>query len=199
MFSGIIQGMGEIVELHLRSGAAHLHMRYDKPDDSLYAIKGGDSLAINGICLTVRAMWRERISFDISGETLDRTLVRLWRPGKRVNVEPALRLGDPLSGHLVTGHIDGLGRVTAKESCEPYLRLRVAAPPRLMPLIAEKGSIALDGVSLTVNQLESQDFSVTLVPWTLRNTIIEGYEEGTQVHLEVDILARYVARQLAMK
>jgi len=116
-----------------------------------------------------------------------------------VNLEPALRLGDEIGGHLVTGHIDGIGKLVKLNRQGNNLQLSINAPARIMPLVAEKGSIAIDGVSLTVNQLNEHSFDVMIVPCTLTNNIIGDYKENTQVHLEADILARYIARQLTLK
>lgn len=162
------------------------------------SIKQGSSLSINGICMTACALDGMTISFALSQETLNRTLARHWKPGTKLNIEPALRLGDAIDGHLVTGHVDGVGKIMLQRSQGPDIQLHIAPPPRLIPLIAEKGSIAVDGVSLTVNQTDSSSFAVTIIPWTRDNTIIGDYAEGGQVHLEVDILARYVARQLTL-
>ncbi len=165
---------------------------------SLQPYKGA-SLALNGSCLTICEIKEDQLAFDVSDETLQRTLIGSWQPGQKVNLEPALRLGDEIGGHLVTGHIDGIGKLARLNRQGVNLQLSINAPTRIMSLVAEKGSIAVDGVSLTVNRLNEHSFDVMIVPWTLTNTIIGDYNENTQVHLEADILARYIARQLRLK
>ena len=166
--------------------------------ESLQPYKGA-SLALNGSCLTICEIKEDQLAFDVSDETLQRTLIGSWQPGQKVNLESALRLGDEIGGHLVTGHIDGIGKLARLNRQGVNLQLSINAPTRIMPLVAEKGSIAIDGVSLTVNRLNEHSFDVMIVPWTLTNTIIGDYNENTQVHLEADILARYIARQLRLK
>jgi len=201
MFSGIVSSLGKVLAVSSQPGGKRLSIRITSPlqlHKSLQLHKGA-SLALNGTCLTVCDIKGDQLAFDVSDETLQRTLIGSWQPGQKVNLEPALRLGDEIGGHLVTGHIDGIGKLVKLNRQGNNLQLSINAPARIMPLVAEKGSIAIDGVSLTVNQLNEHSFDVMVVPWTLTNTIIGDYKENTQVHLEADILARYIARQLRLK
>ena len=153
----------------------------------------GDSVAIDGVCLTVVESGGGRLAFDVVPETLDRV-----KPfGARVNVEPALRAGDPLGGHYVQGHVDGVGRVRGVEPEGNGARVRIEAPPELLRYCVEKGSITVDGVSLTVAELAADAFAVALVPHTLAATTLSELAPGRRVNLEADVLAKYVERLLA--
>ena len=161
----------------------------------------GASIACSGPCLTVvekgKDGGRSWFAVDVSSETLDRTTVGGWTVGERVNLERALRVGDELGGHIVSGHVDGVAGISAREPVgdgEGSVRFTVEAPPRLSKFIAEKGSVALDGVSLTVNAVQDELFTVNVIPHTLENTTLGETPEGARVNLEVDIMARYVAR-----
>jgi riboflavin synthase len=150
----------------------------------------GDSIAVDGVCLTVVADGDGTLAFDVMPETLGRS-----KPfGSEVNLEPALRAGDPLGGHYVQGHVDGVGRVQASEPDGQSTRLRLEAPPEILRYCVEKGSITVDGVSLTIARLGPETFDVALVPHTLAATTLGGLEPGAQVNLEVDVLAKYVER-----
>jgi len=157
----------------------------------------GSSVAVNGVCLTVVTVEDGVLFFDAVGATLERTLLGRIRPGDRVNLEPSLRLGDPQDGHWVTGHVDGVGHVIAKESGEGALWFTIGVPTELESQIALRGSVAVDGVSLTVAGLETGAFRVSIVPYTLEMTLFGEYEVGREVHLETDVLAKYVERTLA--
>ena len=197
MFTGIVKYRGEVAKVV--SPPRGFVLRVHCAAIPAASIEAGNSLAINGICLTVRALENQTLSFDLSQETLDRTMAGHWQAGQKVNIEPALRLGEELGGHLVTGHIDGIGSVVRQKKQVSAVQLFIKAPSPLLPLLAEKGSIAVDGVSLTINDVKSDIFSSAIVPWTQANTIIGDYREGERVHLEADILARYAARQLSLK
>ena len=162
------------------------------------AIRAGDSIAVNGVCLTVTRLLAEAAHFDVSGETLERCLVGQWRVGDRVNLEPALTPTTPLGGHLVSGHVDGIGRLQVRCAAAGGTQMRFSVPPELGRFVAVKGSIAVDGVSLTVNRLtdadERTEFEVMLVPHTLRHTTLDAIQPPAPVHIEVDMLARYVGR-----
>lgn len=203
MFSGIVSSLGKIVAISSQPGGKRLTIKTESHKDLQFhkglQLHKGASLCLNGACLTVCAIKGEQLAFDVSEETLRRTLIGSYQPDQKVNLEPALRLGDEIGGHLVTGHIDGIGKLVKLNRQGVNLELSLNAPPNIMSLVAEKGSIAVDGVSLTVNRLNENGFDVMIVPWTLTNTIIADYGENTQVHLEADILARYVARQLKAK
>src|SRR5690606_31480824 len=156
----------------------------------------GASIAVNGVCLTVVDAADDRFSADGSSETLARTTLGALAPGDPLNLEPALRIGDPLGGHLVSGHVDGVGRVRSVATAARSLAISMPLPPELERYVARKGSIAVDGVSLTVNAVSGNAFDVNIVPHTRDATIIGRYRVGTGVNIEVDMLARYVERML---
>jgi riboflavin synthase len=167
----------------------------DRLDLSRTAI--GDSIAVAGVCLTVVALQPRAFSADVSRETLSLTTIGDWRVGRRVNLEPALRAGDALGGHLVSGHVDGVAELCERADEARSQRFRIRVPPALARYVARKGSVALDGVSLTVNAAEQQEFEVNLVPHTLAVTTLAGLAVGERVNLEVDVIARYTERLLA--
>jgi riboflavin synthase len=192
MFSGIIEEVGEIVEAQPISKLLRLKVRAQRV---LEGTKVGDSIAVSGVCLTVVALGPDCFTVELAQETLRRTAPR-WHEGARVNLERALALGDRIGGHWVTGHVDGVARVVRVHR-EPGAWDVWFAPPRaLWPYLAPKGSVALDGVSLTVAGVEEGAFWVTLIPHTLEHTTFEELHEGAEVNLEVDLLARYVAALL---
>jgi len=156
----------------------------------------GDSIAVNGVCLTAVALTERGFAADVSRETLTLTTLGTLKPGARVNLERALTLATPLGGHLVSGHVDGVGTVVACQEDARSWRLRIQAPDALARYIAPKGSICVDGTSLTVNRVEGAVFELNIVPHTLQETIIGDYRPGTRVNLEVDLIARYLERLL---
>jgi len=170
----------------------------------LGAIAVGESISVHGACLTVTEVTAQGFEADVSAETLSRTTLGTLGAGARVNVERACRLGDRLGGHIVTGHVDGVGRVASLQPVGDAVRMRVYAPAEVLRYVAEKGSIAIDGVSLTVNTLytkgaaREQGFDVMLVPHTLAHTTLRLLAVGDGVNLEADVLSRYVARQLEL-
>ena len=194
MFSGIIRALGSVRERI--PGDAGLRLAIDMP---LEGVSPGDSIAVNGICLTVCEL-DAAAHFDLSPETLDRTLAGDWEVGQAVNLEPALTLADKLDGHLVFGHVDGVAELVDLREQGECAELRFVLPAGEGRLIAEKGSIALDGIGLTVNEVHDGadrcEFSVMLVPHTLTATTARDWRPGRRVHVEFDMLARYVARQL---
>lgn len=197
MFTGIIAAIGEVERLEPRGGDLRLHLRTGALDMSRIAI--GDSIAVNGVCLTavvLRPGSAGGFAADVSRETLSLTSLGGLGPGARVNLEAALTLATPLGGHLVSGHVDGLGSVLEVREDARSWRLRVQAPAALARYIAPKGSIAIDGTSLTVNAVAGAVFELNIVPHTLTQTIIGGYRAGTRVNLEVDLIARYLERLL---
>lgn len=196
MFTGIVTDIGEVVAVEPRAeGLARLKItsRYD-PD----TIDIGASIACSGVCLTVVARGRDgnRACFavDAAAETLRVTTVGGWQSGRRINLERALKVGDELGGHIVAGHVDGLATVHAREDLTDMARLTFRAPAELARFIAAKGSVALDGVSLTVNEVAGDTFSVLIIPHTLKATTLGSYAIGDAVNLEVDLMARYAAR-----
>jgi riboflavin synthase len=191
MFTGIVAGLGECVAFARAGTGARLAVRSPV---SLASQNLGDSIAINGACLTVVSLNRDCFEADLSAETLACTTLGTLKPGIPVNLELALRLGDALGGHLVTGHVDGVGGVIEATPQGAMLGLTLRCPPDLARYIATKGSITVDGVSLTVNLVAWDTFTVQIIPHTLEKTLIGSYRPGTAVNLEVDLLARYVER-----
>ncbi|QIK37433.1 riboflavin synthase [Caldichromatium japonicum] len=194
MFTGIIQSVGRVQRLEPRGGDLRLFI--DAGKLTLAAVQLGDSIAVNGVCLTVVSLTEGGFSADVSRETLNLTTLRDLNFASRVNLEKALTLSTPLGGHLVSGHVDGVGKVIERQADARSVRLRIQAPAELARYIARKGSIAVDGVSLTVNAVEGSVFAVNIVPHTLDETIIGDYRPGTQVNIEVDLIARYLERLL---
>jgi riboflavin synthase len=192
MFTGIIQDVGRILALEALGGDTRLTVAVDRLDLSRCAI--GDSIAVAGVCLTAIAFEPRAFSADVSRETLSLTTIGDWRAGRRVNLEPAVRAGDALGGHLVSGHVDGVGEVSARFDQARSQGLRIRVPPPLARYFARKGSVALDGVSLTVNAVERQEIEVNLVPHTLAVTTLAELAVGDRVNLEVDLIARYIER-----
>jgi riboflavin synthase len=196
MFTGIVSGVGEIVSTEPDGAVVRLVVAsgYD-PD----AIALGASIACSGVCLTVTGVevggnGQTLVGFDAAPETLAVTTVADWREGTRINLERSLRIGDELGGHLVAGHIDGIAEVVSREDMGEAVRFRLEAPEALAKFIAPKGSVALDGVSLTVNEVDGRRFSVLIIPHTLEITTLAGWKAGSRVNLEVDQMARYAAR-----
>jgi riboflavin synthase len=192
VFSGIVRGVGRIAEQVDAGGDRRLVIDYAGVPMRPPAI--GASVAVNGVCLTATSSTAERFAVDVSGETLAVTAFRDYGVGTRVNLEPALALGDPVDGHLVSGHVDGVGRVTALGRAARSVTLTIELPAELARYVARKGSIAVDGASLTVNAVAGNAFDVNIVPHTLGMTIIPEYRQGTAVNIEIDIVARYVER-----
>lgn len=194
MFTGIIQAVGKIT--HIEPLQQGVRLTVDSGGLDLADVAVGDSIAHNGVCLTVIGKTGNSYQLDVSRETLDCT-VGLSEPGE-VNLEKALRLADPLGGHLVSGHVDGVGTVIAFDPVGECHLLRIKAPLSIAKFIAYKGSIAVNGVSLTVNTVDHDEFTVNLIPHTLQVTTLEHLEAGAAVNLEVDLLARYCERLLSM-
>lgn len=192
MFSGIVSSLG-VIHGATASGP-DLELVIDAGADCRNEVAIGDSVAVDGVCLTVTAIECDELSFDVSGETLSRTLLASRMPGDAVNLELALLPTTRLGGHIVTGHVDGIGRLNEIESVGASTRLNFTAPSALSPFIAEKGSICIDGISLTVNSVQGVSFEVNIVPHTAQVTTVKNYQPGRRVHLEVDIIARYLAR-----
>jgi riboflavin synthase len=200
MFTGIVTDIGEVVAVHARADNLRrlkIACGYDRA-----GIADGASIACNGVCLTVVAAGAEDertwFSVDAAAETLAVTTAALWRRGTRLNLERALKVGDELGGHLVAGHVDGIAVLIARDELEDMARLVFRAPAPLSRFIAAKGSVALDGVSLTVNEVAGDEFSVLIIPHTLAVTTLGASGAGDPVNLEVDLMARYVARLTGM-
>jgi riboflavin synthase len=192
MFTGIVQAVGTLTRLDPRGGDLRLGISTGKLD--LAGIERGDSIAVNGVCLTVIELPGDGFGADVSRETLSLTSLGALKPGSPVNLEKALTLSTPLGGHLVSGHVDGLGEVLERREDARSVRFRIRVPAELARYIAHKGSICVDGTSLTVNAVEGKVFEVNIVPHTLQETIMDGYRPGTRVNLEVDLIARYLER-----
>ncbi len=192
MFTGIIQAIGHIDTIAARGGDVRISVNTGDLDLSDVAL--GDSIATNGICLTAVALSGQGFTADVSRETLSLTTLHLFKPGSRVNLEKALTLNTRLGGHLVSGHVDGIGRVVERRGDARSIRFAIEAPAGLAKYIAHKGSICIDGTSLTVNAVRGAVFELNIVPHTLQETIMEGYQVDTRVNLEVDLIARYLER-----
>jgi riboflavin synthase len=192
MFTGIIQSIGSIADLQPKGGDMALVVNTGKLDMDDVAL--GDSIAVNGVCLTAIALSDKTFTADVSRETLSLTSLGGLSKGSAVNLEKALTLQTRLGGHLVSGHVDGLGEVESRHNDGRSARFRIKAPDELAKYIAAKGSITIDGVSLTVNVVDNSFFEINIVPHTLQETIIGNYQAGTKINLEVDVVARYLER-----
>ena len=194
MFTGLIEEVGSVRGVRSHAGGARVEVEVRWRDGEIPS--PGDSVAVNGACLTVLEPAGDGFAADLSPETLRRTLLGGMAPGTPVNLERALRLGDRLGGHIVQGHVDGIVRVLAVQRRGEFTRIRVELPAERSAEVAEKGSVALDGVSLTVARLGTGWFEVAVIPETLRATTLGRWKGGERAHLETDILAKYVARRL---
>jgi riboflavin synthase len=197
MFTGIIQDLGRVVSREMRGVDARLVISSKQLDLANTAI--GDSISVQGVCLTVTSLTVDSFSADVSHETLSLTTLGQLEVGSAVNLEPALRAGDRLGGHLVSGHVDGIAHVASTGRDGDSLRVRVTVPDDLARYIARKGSVTLDGVSLTVNEVEGATFGVNLIPHTQGVTTLGKLQSGARLNLEVDQMARYVERLVAYK
>lgn len=192
MFTGIIENIGKIIELDKNEADLSLTIQTDA--DFLSDVQLGDSIACNGVCLTAVAIESDNFTADVSGESIALTTIGNWRIGDSINLEKALTPQQRLGGHMVSGHVDGVGKVISRETDGRSEQFIFQAPKNLAKYIATKGSITIDGTSLTVNSVAGTDFAVNIVPHTLSHTIIHAYQSGTQVNLEVDLIARYLER-----
>ncbi|MEK6750456.1 MAG: riboflavin synthase [Pseudomonadota bacterium] len=192
MFTGLIQTVGAVTAL--RDAGGDKRITIAAPGLDFAALGEGDSIAVNGVCLTALALARPHFAADVSGETLACSTIGQLRVGSRVNLETALTLQRALGGHLVSGHVDGVGTVQSRSSDARSERLHIAAPAELAKYIAAKGSISVEGVSLTVNAVEGNVFDINLIPHTLQATTLQDLRAGSRVNLEVDIIARYLER-----
>ena len=195
MFTGIIKAVGTLSGIEPRGGDLRLRIESDGLDFAQASL--GDSIAVSGVCLTAVELSASGFAADASRETMSLTTLGRLRPGSRVNLEPALTLATPLGGHLVSGHVDGVGEVLSADEEARSWRYVLRAPAELKRYIARKGSICIDGVSLTVNGVDDDRFDVNIVPHTLAVTTIGEWRPGSHVNLEVDLVARYLERLLA--
>lgn len=194
MFTGIISAIGNVVGLEPRGGDVRLTI--ETGSLRLADVSLGDSIACNGACLTAVELTGQGFIADVSVETLNLTTIGNWNAGSRVNLEKAMQATDRFGGHIVSGHVDGIGEVVAFEGDARSWRFRLRAPRDIAKYIAHKGSITVDGTSLTVNVVEGSEFELNIVPHTMLHTVIGGYKVGTKVNLEVDLVARYLERLL---
>jgi len=194
MFTGIIEAIGSIRALTPKGGDVRVYVETGKLD--LGDVKLGDSIAVNGVCLTAVELPGDGFWADVSRETLARTAFIDFKAGSKVNLEKALTPTSRLGGHLVSGHIDGVGEIIARADNARAVQFTIRAPRELAKYIAHKGSITVDGTSLTVNAVNGAEFELTIVPHTLAETIMVDYRTGRSVNLEVDLLARYLERLL---
>lgn len=192
MFTGIVQAVGSVRQVEARGGDMRLVI--DTADLDLSSLSPGDSIAVNGACLTAVELETHAFAADVSLETLDKTSLGQLGQGSPVNLETALTLETALGGHLVSGHVDGLATLVEMQEDARSWQYRFEVDPSLQHYIAVKGSVTLDGTSLTVNAIEANRFDVNIVPHTQQKTIFGHYREGTRVNLEVDIIARYLER-----
>ena len=195
MFTGIVEATGLLAAIRRQGRESVIRIHCPKLD--LSDVKLGDSIATNGVCLTVTELGEDYYCADVSGETIARTGFADYQAGQRVNLEKALLPTSRLGGHIVSGHVDGVGRVKSRTRLGSSLELWVEAPGELARYIAEKGSITVDGISLTVNAVAGAAFKLTLVPHTLQETTLDDWQPGRSVNLEVDIIARYLERLLS--
>lgn len=197
MFTGIVTDLGTVTAREARGGDLRLTIAFTQLDEARVRI--GDSISVQGCCVTVTARSAGSFAADLSRETLSRTTLGALALGAAVNLEPALRAGDALGGHLVSGHVDGIARVTGAESDARSRRLTIAAPRELMRYIAPKGSVTVDGVSLTVNEVGESGFGVNIIPHTQTATTLGAVAAGTPVNIEIDQVARYLERLLSQR
>ncbi len=192
MFTGIIEAIGTISRIEPKGGDARYTIDTGKLD--LNDVQLGDSIAVNGVCLTAIQLPGSSFVADVSGETLSRTAFKQLQTGSLVNLEKALTPSTRLGGHLVSGHVDGVGEVTSRSEDGRSVRFEIKSPDSLARYIAEKGSITVNGISLTVNRVNGATFTLNIVPHTLQETTMDQFVVGTQVNLEVDLIARYLER-----
>ena len=197
MFTGIIEAQGQIAAIEMVGGDAR--MTIESASGYVSGARLGDSIAVNGVCLTAVAFTAEGFVADLSAETLAGTTAAAWRVGKAVNLEKALTPHKPLGGHMVSGHVDGVGQLIEKHEDARGWRLTFEVPKPLARYIARKGSITIDGISLTVNEVNRTRFGVMIVPHTWQNTTLGALTVGSAVNLEVDLIARYLERLLAAR
>lgn len=194
MFTGIIEAIGRIAKVEPCGGDIRLQIETGSLD--LSDVQIGDSIACNGVCLTATELPGKGFWADVSQESLEHTTIPHWKVGDGINLEKALTASSRLGGHIVSGHVDGVGKVTGRRKDARSERFTIAAPDDLARYIAQKGSITVDGTSLTVNKVSGKEFELNIVPHTLEHTIIGDYQPGREVNLEVDVIARYLERLL---
>jgi riboflavin synthase len=195
MFTGIVQDVGRVVSREARGGDVRLAIAFDRLDPA--AMKVGDSLCVQGCCLTAVELHERSFAADVSRETLSLTTLGELAAGARVNLEPSLKAGDPLGGHLVSGHVDGIGELVAISAEARSTRIEITVPAALSRYLARKGSVTIDGVSLTINEVQGATFGINLIPHTQAVTTLGALRVGARVNVEVDPIARYLERLLS--
>jgi riboflavin synthase len=195
VFTGLVEDLGTITDLQRSAEGVEISVRTSLVDE----LREGDSIAVNGVCLTATAVSGDSFAAQITRETVSRSSLADAEPGSEVNLELPLRAADRLGGHLVQGHVDGVGTITGVAPEGNSCRIEVDAPAELMRYVVEKGSIAVDGISLTVADLDEQSFTVSLIPETLKRTNLGHAQPGRNVNLEVDVLAKYVERLMGAR
>ena len=190
MFTGLIEDLGTVAEM--RGARLTVQTRFDD-------LKHGASVAVDGVCLTVVDLAPGRFTADVSAETLQRSTLGSLKAGARVNLERPMALGERLGGHLVLGHVDGVGEIVSRQTIGEGVRVELRVPRDLASLVVEKGSIALDGISLTVNEVEKNRFGINIVPHTLTHTTLGAKKPGDRVNLEADVFARYIVRAMELR
>ncbi len=193
MFTGIIEGKGKVLRIERRGEARRLTVEFPS---HLTEVQLGDSISINGVCLTIVEKGNQTSRLDLSEETIRRTVLGELKEGDTINLERALRLNDRLGGHFVTGHIDGIGVITEKKKERDFVNLRVRVPENVSKYVVPKGSIAIDGISLTVNECRGKEILLTIIPYTMEKTTLMDKRAGDHVNLEADILGKYVEKLL---
>ncbi|MDJ0760432.1 MAG: riboflavin synthase [Woeseiaceae bacterium] len=194
MFTGIIRDKGRIQSMQRVGGDVRLRVTSNRLPWSTYTI--GESIAVNGVCLTAVELYDDGFDMDVSTETLDVTALKTLTQGSEVNLEPALAMSDRLGGHLVSGHVDCVGVVKSRGNDARSIRFTIELPAEYARYVAKKGSVCVDGVSLTINSVSGTTFDINIIPHTAKETIIDSYDVGTIVNIEVDLLARYLERLL---
>jgi len=193
MFTGIVEDTGKVSRIEHRGQEKKLILELPR---HLTEVQLGDSININGVCLTIFQKNEQKVELDLSAETLAKTALRELKEGDHVNLERALRLTDRLGGHIVTGHVDGIGDIVEKKEERGFLQLRIRIPESVSRYVVEKGSIAIDGISLTVNEYQEGEIRMTLIPYTIEKTTLMQKRVGDRVNLEADILGKYVEKFL---
>jgi riboflavin synthase len=191
MFTGIVEDKGKVLRVEYQGQAKRLNIELPP---YLTEAQLGDSINVNGVCLTIAQKKGQVIELDLSQETLQKTILGELREGDQVNLERALRLTDRLGGHIVTGHIDGIGIIVGKRKERDFFQLRIRIPESVSRYVVQKGSIAIDGISLTVNEYQGEEIQMTLIPYTIEKTTLMGKEIGDRVNVEADIFGKYVEK-----
>ncbi len=193
MFTGIVEDAGKVFRVEHKGQEKRLILELPR---HLTEVQLGDSINVNGVCLTIIGKNEQKVELDLSAETLEKTTLRELKEGDRVNLERALKLTDRLGGHIVTGHVDGIGDIVEKREERGFLQLRIRIPESVSRYVVQKGSIAIDGISLTVNEYQEEEIRMTLIPYTVEKTTLRQKRVGDRVNLEADILGKYVEKFL---